>query len=185
MTDERKVQKLTLFALNEFISFCEKHDLRYYFTGGALIGVMRHKGFIPWDDDIDIGMPRKDFDRFHKLIKYQMPEGFGICNRDTDKNWHFAMSQFIDKESEIEINLAEKTRKSHIWIDVFPLDGLPDNKIKRWLKVKYILMHRYLVQIAFITTQVDAHRKRPIWERAILRFCKVVPIGKLIRTQKV
>lgn len=185
MTESRKVQELTKYTLNTFIRFCEENNLRYYFTGGALIGVMRHKGFIPWDDDIDIGMPRKDFDRFHELIQKKMPEGFGICNRYTDKNWHFAMSQFIDEESEIQINLAEESRKAHIWVDVFPLDGLPDNKVARWLRVKYILLHRYLVQIACISTQVDAHRKRPLVERLVLGFFKAVPVGKLINTQKV
>ena len=180
----RKVQELTLYTLNTFITFCEKNGLRYYLTGGALIGVIRHKGFIPWDDDIDIGLPRKDFDRFHELIKTEMPDGFGICNRYTDPEWHFAMSQFVDRESEIIIHLAEKPRKAHIWIDVFPLDGLPDNKIHRWLRVKNILFHRYLVQIANISTQVDANRKRSKVERIILAICKVIPLGKLINTDK-
>jgi lipopolysaccharide cholinephosphotransferase len=172
-------------ALNVFIGFCEKYHLRYYFTGGALIGVVRHKGFIPWDDDIDIGMPRKDFDRFHELLKTDMPDGFGICNRFTDSEWHFAMSQFIDLESEIEINLAEQPRKAHIWIDVFPLDGLPDNGMARWLRIKNILMHRYLVQIAHITTQVDSHRKRPWYEVVLLKLCKVIPVGKLFNTDHI
>lgn len=185
MDDNKKVQDLTIYTLNTFIEFCEKHNLRYYFTGGALIGVLRHKGFIPWDDDIDVGMPRKDFDLFHKLINEHMPDGFGICNRYTDKNWHFAMSQFIDLESKIEINLAEKPRIAHIWVDVFPLDGLPDNDIKRWFKIKYILFHRYLVQIAHISTQVDSHRKRPTIERLVLTVCKLIPFGKLINTNKV
>ena len=52
----KKVQKLTLNTLKVFIDFCDKHQLRYYFTGGALIGALRHKGFIPWDDDIDLGL---------------------------------------------------------------------------------------------------------------------------------
>lgn len=185
MTDERKVQELTLNTLNTFIKFCENHELRYYFTGGALIGVLRHKGFIPWDDDIDIGMPRKDFDLFHDLLKKEMPDGFGICNRYTDTDWNFAMSQFIDLQSEIEINLTEKPRKAHIWIDIFPLDGLPNNDFIRWLKVKYILIHRYLVQIAFISTQVDSHRQRPLIERLVLKVCKVIPVGKLVDTRKV
>ena len=180
----KKVQELTLYTLNTFIDFCEKNNLRYYFTGGALIGVIRHKGFIPWDDDIDIGLPRKDFDRFHELIKTEMPDGFGICDRYTDPDWHFAMSQFIDKESEIEIHLAEKPRRAHIWIDVFPLDGLPDNKLARWFRVKNIMFHRYLVQIANISTQVDINRKRPRSERIILTICKIIPIGKLINTNK-
>ncbi|EGP4735601.1 MULTISPECIES: LicD family protein [Enterococcus] len=185
MENNRKIQELTLYTLKTFIKFCEKHNLKYYFTGGALIGVLRHKGFIPWDDDIDIGMPRKDFDRFHELIKKEMPEGFGICDRHTDKDWHFAMSQFIDKETEIEINIAEKTRKAHIWIDVFPLDGLPSNKFSRWFKVKYILFHRYLIQVSHISTQVDSRKKRPMTERIVLRIFKLMPIGKLINTTKV
>jgi lipopolysaccharide cholinephosphotransferase len=185
MTDNKKVQDLTMNTLNVFIDFCEKHHLRYYFTGGALIGVLRHKGFIPWDDDVDIGMPRKDFDKFHELIINDMPEGFGLCNRFTDPNWHFAMSQFVDLKSEIEINLAERPRKAHIWIDIFPLDGLPSNKIARWLRVKDILLHRYLVQIAHISTQVDSHKKRPVYEKVILAFCKYVPIGKMLDTDKI
>ena len=181
----KKVQDLTINTLNVFIEFCEKHKLRYYFTGGALIGVIRHRGFIPWDDDIDIGMPRKDFDRFHDLLKTEMPYGFGLCNRFTDPNWHFAMSQFIDLESVIEINLAEKPREAHIWIDVFPIDGLPSNKIARWFRVKNILIHRYLVQIAHIATQVDSRRERPWYEKCVLNVFKVIPVGKLINTNKV
>lgn len=181
----RKVQELTIELLKVFIDICEKNNLRYYFTGGALIGVLRHKGFIPWDDDIDVGMPRKDYDKFLKIMAKRAPKGYGICNRQTDKNWHFAMSQFVDMESEITIHLAEEERKAHIWIDVFPLDGLPSGKIARWIRVKNILVHRYLVQIAFISTQVDAKRSRPWYEKMILNFFKVIPIGKMINTNKV
>ena len=181
----KKIQKLTLYTLNTFITFCEKHKLRYYFTGGALIGVLRHKGFVPWDDDIDIGMPRKDYDRFLKLIDKYMPKGFNICTRFTDQNWHFAMSQFIDEESEVVIHLAETPRDAHIWIDIFPLDGLPDNLIARWFRVKNIMFHRYLVQIANISTQVDTNRKRPMLEKLLIAIFRFIPIGKLINTNKV
>lgn len=174
----KMVQELTLFTLDTFIDFCQKHDLHYYFTGGALIGVMRHSGFIPWDDDIDIGMPRSDFDRFHTLIKKEMPEGFGICDRYTDPKWHFAMSQFIDMRSEIVIDLAKESRTAHIWIDVFPLDGLPEEGTVRWFRVKKILMYRYLIQIANIDTQVDVHRDRPWYEKKVLDLCKALHIGR-------
>ncbi len=179
-----EVQELTLSLLKVFISISEKYDLRYYFTGGALIGVLRHKGFIPWDDDIDIGMPRKDYELFLKIMEEEPPDGCAICNRFTDKDWHFAMSQFIDTESEIEIDLAEQKRQAHIWIDIFPLDGLPSNGFRRWLRVKHILFYRYLIQIGHIATQVDSHRSRPWYEKIILGFFKVVPAGKLLNTEK-
>lgn len=179
----KKVQELTINLLKVFVNICEENNLRYYFTGGALIGVLRHNGFIPWDDDIDVGMPRKDYDKFIEILRRRMPEGYGICNRETDSNWNFAMSQFIDMESEIEIHLAEQPRKAHIWIDVFPLDGLPSGKIARWLRVKNILMHRYLVQIAHIGTQVDANRNRPLYEKLILRICKIMRVEKILNTK--
>lgn len=179
----KKVQDLTVNLLKVFINICEENNLRYYFTGGALIGVLRHKGFIPWDDDIDVGMPRKDYEKFLEIVKTNIPEGYGICNRHTDSEWNFAMSQFIDMESEIEIHLAEQPRKAHIWIDVFPLDGLPSGKIARWFRVKNILIHRYLVQIAHIDTQVDINRNRPLHEKLILKVCKVIRIGKILNTK--
>lgn len=185
MTDNELVQRLTLSLLNKYINICEDNHLCYYFTGGALIGVLRHGGFIPWDDDIDVGMPRKDYDKFLKILEDDMPEGYSICNRFNDKNWHFAMSQFIDNESVIEINLAEQPRIAHIWIDVFPLDGLPSGKIHRWFIVKRILFYRYLIQIAHIRTQVDSHRSRPAFERIALNILKIIPLGKLINTDKV
>ena len=181
----KKVQELTLNTLSVLIDFCEQNELRYYVTGGALIGVLRHKGFIPWDDDIDLGLPRKDFERLHELLKTKMPSGFGICNRFNNNDWHFAMSQFVDLNSEIEINIAEKTRKSYIWIDVFPIDGLPDGSVARWFRVKNILFHRYIVQLAYISTQVDIHKKRPLIEKIILCFFKIIPLGKLFDTNKI
>ena len=183
--DNEKVQRLTIELLKVYIQICEKYHLKYYFTGGALIGVLRHHGFIPWDDDIDVGMPRKDYEKFLYIMEKNPIEGYGICNRYTNPEWHFAMTQFVDLESEIVIHLAEKPRKANIWLDVFPLDGLPFNKVHRWLRVKNVLLHRYLVQIAFIDTQVDANRKRPMLEKVVLSVCKVIPFGKLINANKV
>ena len=185
MSDLRNVQNITVSVVKVFMELCEKYNLRYYFIGGSLIGVMRHQGFIPWDDDVDIGMPRKDYDRFLEILKTDMPEGYGICNRHTDPNWHFNLSQFVDLESEITIHLAQKPRDAHVWIDIFPLDGLPAEEKARKRHVKKILMDRYLVQIAHISTQVDAHRKRPLKERLVIGFCKVIPVGKLINSDKV
>ena len=64
----RKLQLVELEILVDFDAFCRKHNLRYYVVGGTLIGAVRHKGFIPWDDDIDVSMPREDFDKMMKLL---------------------------------------------------------------------------------------------------------------------
>lgn len=185
MNENRKIQELTLGVLETFMKICQKYNLRYYLTGGSLIGVFRHGGFIPWDDDIDICMPREDFEKFHEYIKDDMPEGYGICNRYSNSEWHFGLSQFVDLETEVEIDLAEEKRKANIWIDIFPIDGVPNNPILRWLRIKNVLVHRYIVQIANISTQVDSHRNRPLLEKLFISIFKIIPIGKLVDSNKV
>ncbi|RCW17589.1 LicD family protein [Streptococcus gallolyticus] len=179
------VHERILSILQFYINLCEKHSLRYYFTGGSLIGVLRHEGFIPWDDDIDLGMPRADYDKFLEICRTELPAHYFLINRHTDPNWKFNMSQLVDKSTEVDIYLTETPRRSNIWIDVFPLDGLPTEENLRHKHMKKILFYRYLVQVANIKTQVDANRKRPLKERIILGICRHLPLHRLISTPKV
>jgi lipopolysaccharide cholinephosphotransferase len=179
-----QTQALTLDLLKHAIGICDSQGIRYYVGGGACIGVVRHGGFIPWDDDVDLSLPREDFDRFVAYVKSHPEEGYAICDRYSNPNWHFCMCQYVDMESEIEIDLAAEKRNAHIWIDIFPLDGLPDSGFARWMQVKHILYLRYLIQLANIKTQVDAHRKRPLAERVVLGVSEALHIGDHIDSEK-
>lgn len=135
-----RVHEAQLDILCAFQSICKKYGLRYYAIGGTLIGVHRHKGFIPWDDDIDLGMPRADFDKFVAL-QNEYPKGYRLVNNKNVPEWQFNLCQFVDSESEIIERLNEKPRKCNIWIDIFPIDGMPENSLLRWLHAKHIMFY--------------------------------------------
>ncbi|MCI1998802.1 MAG: LicD family protein [Olsenella sp.] len=179
-----QTQALTLDLLKHVIGICDRQGIRYYVGGGACIGVVRHGGFIPWDDDVDLSLPREDFERFVSFVKSHPEDGYSICDRYSDPGWHFCMCQYVDTQSEIEIDLAAEKRKAHIWIDIFPLDGLPDSDGARWMHVKHIMELRYLIQLANVRTQVDAHRQRPFIERAVIGASEALRLGEHIDSTK-
>ena len=86
MTDDRK-QKLLLQLFREVDAICKKHDLRYVMAGGTLIGVLRNEGFIPWDDDVDIYMPKNDWDKFVEICQNEMPPNRAVYCAEVDRNY--------------------------------------------------------------------------------------------------
>lgn len=120
-----QIQKIELEILKEIDSFCKKNNLRYYLAGGTLLGAIRHKGFIPWDDDIDINMPRPDYEKFIKLFK-SYNENYEIRSNRLN-NFSAPFTKIVDTRTLI----IEKYRKgnidTNIWVDIFPVDGLPED----------------------------------------------------------
>ena len=186
LSDLRKLQLLEVNLLQQFQQICEANNLTYYFTGGGLIGALRHGGFIPWDDDMDIVMPRGDYDKFVEICKKGISGGFGLVHYDTniDPHWHTVYSKFVDTQSILERPLAYQTFKEYVWIDILPVDGMPNGKIRRWLHMKHILLLRYWLVLTDIE-HLAALKKRPFYETWILNFFKAIPLFKAFDSKKV
>lgn len=143
------LQKCQLEILKQFIRVCEKYNLRYFLVGGTALGAIRHKGFIPWDDDIDVGMPRKDYDIYITLQKEYEGTPYFIQNYHTDKNFVYNYSKLRNSETTyVEDNFVHQQFNHGVWIDIFPYDGTPvktkDNPVKFKNKVYWTWFNFFL-----------------------------------------
>lgn len=122
----RALQQSEFEILLELKRICEKFGLRYYLTAGTLLGAVRHGGFIPWDDDIDVTMPRKDYDRLAVICKTELQNDFFYQSSETDENFPYFFSKLRRNGTEVfEPHLKKIKMHKGRYIDIFPLDGCP------------------------------------------------------------
>ncbi len=106
---------------------CEKHGIRYSLTGGTLLGAVRHGGFIPWDDDIDIMMPRPDYDRFIAIVKETGAPFDLFCAEIRGDAYGYPFAKACDPDTlVIEAGMDEKNVRFGVYVDIFPVDGIAD-----------------------------------------------------------
>ncbi len=129
----QELQNLEFEILQAFHDFCEKNNLRYYLGGGTLIGAIRHKGFIPWDDDIDLMMPRPDYDKLIELTQkeHKLDEYRSVDYMYFNDNALTSILRIFDNRTELTFTNYRVEKKFGCWIDIFPIDGLSDSFKKR------------------------------------------------------
>jgi len=137
-------KRIPLEILNHFADFCESHGLHYSLAYGTLLGAVRHKGFIPWDDDVDVLMMRDDYERFREIYT---SERYPFVDMVVDKNHPVVMGKLYDSNT-IIYTYGHIKRKYGLFIDIFPVDNVPMdederrkwlNKIHTWRKLNQLL----------------------------------------------
>ena len=130
MTDDYgnlELHKILLAALKDFDALCRKHRLRYILHGGSCLGAIRHKGFIPWDDDVDIAMPRKDYEAFLKIAPKEFGDRYGICTYKTDPDMLTNVMKISILGSGFQ-GVSGAKDKGEAFLDVFPMSDVPNSK---------------------------------------------------------
>lgn len=118
-----EIKQHELRILEEIKRFCNRNGLIYYLAGGTLLGAIRHQGFIPWDDDIDICMPRPDYERFVRNFN-SAGKNIKVIS-DSLGTFPTPFAKVIDISTHIQSKYNEDRLNNHLWVDVFPVDGLP------------------------------------------------------------
>lgn len=171
MSDIKIIQDKILSILKEFINICEENNLTYYALGGTLLGAVRHNGFIPWDDDIDIGMPREDYEKFRKIAPNLLPNHLKIVNNPLNLD----ITQLVDKKVIVKFVNSE----SNVFIDVFPLDGYPEKtSFSARVHSFRVLFQRMLCKVSVLDQLED--KDRGTLENLIVKISKILRIQKLL-----
>ena len=161
-TEEIKSELIDL--LSRFMDFCELHNLKYFAAFGTLLGVVRHQGFIPWDDDIDLTMPREDYEKLLSL-KGEM-QGFSIIDSKTPGYGNY-YSKIVDNNTVIKYEHFEKTPEMGLFLDVFPMDIVhaQDEDVAK-IKAK----RKYLVKMLSLSIMSKYWKSGNIFKGAIKRL---------------
>lgn len=140
----KELQDFELDILKDVHTFCVKNGIKYSLCGGTLIGAIRHQGYIPWDDDIDIMMPRPDYEKF---FQYYKSSKYVAVNNSVDKKCFTAFGRVCDKEKTVAVSRIPWCTSNNygVFIDVFPADGFPEKEIEQ--SAAYLKNHKLLNDI--------------------------------------
>lgn len=141
--DIRRIQEKAFEILCYFASFCEKHDINFYLAGGTLIGAVRHQGFIPWDDDIDIFMPRADYEKLPSLWnRYADTERYSYCRTNEIENYHNTGASIRDNNTTfINRHSVDDDINHGLQIDLLPIDRRPDGFFSSKVQIFWAMLY--------------------------------------------
>lgn len=139
-----KIQSIEIEVLCEVDRICKANNINYTLGFGTLLGAVRHKGFIPWDDDIDICMPRRDYIRFKKICEKELSKKYFYQSQSTDPEYFHLFDKIrVNQTVFKEDFLAEYHIHHGVYIDIFPMDYIPENKVLRY--IQFVRFHFFRI----------------------------------------
>lgn len=142
-----EINKVQIEILKEVVQACEKLNLKYYMVHGSLLGTVMTGKFMPFDDDIDIAMPRKDYERFVEEAQDLLPSHYFVQTNKSDKNYPLEFGKVRDSNTTYIVEMVKKLKMNHgIYIDIFPIDYCEERKIKA--KWNAFLLKLFSIRIA-------------------------------------
>ena len=178
------VQSIIWDIMKEIKPYLEEQQIPYFMLGGTLLGAVRHQGFIPWDDDIDIGIPRRFYEYFLRNIGRNLPAHLKLRTFRDGSGHHYYFARIVDTRYKMRRTGSEVAREEEVWIDIFPLDGMPRTPLVRRIHMLRLLAVRALYHIACFDKVNLKRPGRPLSERMVIRFVQLTGFGRTLDYKK-
>lgn len=174
----KKLHDVQTEIMDEIAKVCEEKHLTYFLIGGTLLGAVRHKGFIPWDDDLDIAMPRKDFDIFIKECQNYLDSKFELDYISTNNKYWLPFAKIRNKNTIYQENVQEFYHgKKGIWVDIFPLDYVQNSGLEKTKRREYYI--KKIKATLYLKNLRKINSNDSIKKKIAITFIKLIP-NKLI-----
>ena len=181
----RELQLCELQLVKAVLSIWERHQLTVFMRGGTFLGAVRHKGFIPWDDDVDLGMSREDYETFLRVAPQELPQGYILRHFAKDPDMPYYPAQVVDPSFEILDTSAQIAKTRSAWIDLFPLDGMPKGKMGCFFHKYRLLYLRMMLKFSQFSQVVAVNlAHRPLHERILIAVGKHLHLESRLDTNK-
>ena len=166
MTQNKKLQDKILEIFKEYKKICDENELKYYAIGGTCIGAIRHNGFIPWDDDLDVAMPIEDYEKFREIAKQRLPEKYKVIDYIGNDEYFFNFIKIEDITTTFvepgEINNIK--RYKGIYIDIMPVTAISKNKLKAGIfRFVFYMNSRFNLNIRVKYKDKDTLKGKIFW----------------------
>ncbi len=139
------IQQRLLVMLDDIISVCKENNIRYMMSGGSCLGTIRHQGFIPWDDDIDLNMERREFERFLPLFEKKYPDKYKVLVPGRDEETDYLFVHVVDRAVYARELMQKKYPDLGLFLDIFIVENVPDNKLLRSGHGFLCMLYRYII----------------------------------------
>lgn len=177
VTDLQIMQRMLIELFHDFHDLCEKHRLVYNMFGGTMLGAVRHQGMIPWDNDVDVTMPRPDYDRFLQIVHEEYSDQY-IAYHYPEMDYPYPYAKFGKRGTILIEPRREKYSYYSLYIDIFPVDGYPTEKESTYFGILKLMKRFRGASIAKCTLSKNKW-KTVLFPLKVLYIllCRVFPIG--------